>query len=253
MASALVSTSVEAVWVPKPSASATAGVVERTVEQEFGPKPVWPNKPIPLFEIDIPEDQYCIDDSEVVQIDCIEFIGNEVFSTYFLKEYLCHYTNAYLTMNDLNGLCRAIQELYVSQGYVLARAYLPEQEVIEGRLVVRILEGNIANIYVEGNCHYSTAFIRSYVQRFEGCPVQYDNLLRALLLLNEFDDILVSCVFAKSEALGCTDIILNVRDWLPIHAYAAYNNFGVRHTPRNRSGLRLDYNNYFSTATRSAV
>lgn len=232
---------------------ASAGVVDRELEREFGTRPITSKQDIPLLELDLPDEQFCLEDDETVSVERLEFLGNEIFSQWELQYYLCNYCGQELCMYDLQCLCAMIQDLYVRNGYFLARAYLPEQDVKDGLIVVKILEGTLGKVKVRGNCHHSEAFIYSYLSHMINRPIQYDQFIQAMLLLNDNPYLEATAVFTKGESFGCADLCICVKDEFPMDTYFDYNNFGSHHTPKHRGGLRLDYGNLLKYGDLSSV
>jgi hypothetical protein len=62
----------------------------------------------------------------------------------------------------LNALLRRITDIYVSEGYVTSRAYVPPQDTKDGRLTIVVIEGTVERVEVEpkGSVSAATAFPR---------------------------------------------------------------------------------------------
>lgn len=56
-----------------------------------------------------------------------------------------------LGLPDIAGLVRAVTNLYVEEGYVTSRAYLPEQDLSSGTLTLEIVEGRVEAIQLLEN------------------------------------------------------------------------------------------------------
>ncbi len=219
-----------------------AGVVDRQIEEEYEVKQVEPTKEVPLLEFDLPSDELDVGD-ERVTLRAIEFSGNTIIRSRVLRQIVKAYLDRSLSMKDLRELCRLVQNKYVRKGYFLTRVYLPPQEIKEGVLHVEVIEGKLGNVSVVGNRFYSTKFIASYFDKYQGKPIQYDSILRTLFLLDENSDLEVGAVFKKGENFGTADLILRVSDKRPIHLTVDTNNYGSDHTTHQRTGTRLDYGN----------
>lgn len=225
---------------PKPS----AGVIEREIQKEYEGKRLEPYKEIPSIDIQIPEEQYRIADGKKVWIERIEIEGNEAFSSQEICSWLDGCVRQKLTMREIHGLCDRIRKHYVDAGYFLARAYPPPQVVERGVLRLEVLEGRLGNIEVVGNQRYSSRFILRYFQRLQGRALQYNSLMRAILLVNEMSDLTVAAVLKKGKEVGAADLILEVKDARPIHFYANCNNYGRKLTTNYRIGGRFDWGNF---------
>lgn len=231
-----------AVSVPPPSSA--AGVLERTIEREYEAKPLPAEKEFPVLEIEVPQEQFNIPEGTCVLVKELQFTGNTVFSSEKLKEKTGHYLHRNLCMAEIRDLCNEIRALYVRKGYFLARAFPPVQEIKDGLLTIEIVEGRLGAVTIEGNKHYSTHFIRRYFTPLIGKPLNYDEFLKKLMLLNEFEDLAIGAIFEKGKKFGTADLILRVKDARPVHLFVDVNNYGSRQTSLYRAGGRLDYGNF---------
>jgi len=231
-----------------PAPSSSAGVVEREVEREYDARPFGPYREIPLLELDIPEEQLNLPNGQLsVWIESIYFEGNTVFSSEILREAISTYLNQSLCMGDIREVCLAVQELYVRNGYFLARAYPPPQRIENGLLTIQILEGILGKVTIEGNCFYPEVYIYDYFKDLLGLPIKEDRLMKTLFLLNENSDLEALAVFVKGETVGAADLVIKVHDQRPVHFYANMNNFGTHATSRWRTGGRMDYGSLVRT------
>jgi len=228
---------------PRPPGSQSAGVIERELEKEYEAQPLEPDKEIPSLEIDIPEEKLEMPEGIKVPVQSVAIEGNESFSCKEIEEWLKGKLPCELSIKDIYELCKLIDSKYAEKGYFLARAYPPPQNIEEGVLLIRIIEGRLGTVDVVGNHRYSREFILKYFTRLQGRPLQYDDFMRALLLLNENSDLSAGAVFEKGKEVGTADLIIRVDDSLPIHLYLNANNYGRKLTTNWRAGGRFDCGN----------
>ncbi|MBX7066552.1 MAG: BamA/TamA family outer membrane protein [Parachlamydiales bacterium] len=233
-----------AIFVGPPSSS--AGIIERELEREYEAREIPPERDIPLMEIDVPEQKLDLPKGKSVEINQIEFIGNDAISSSKLQECVACFMGKPITMSDVKEICACVQSLYLKNGYFLARAFPPEQTISNKTLKIEIIEGRLGNIKVEGNCYYSSGFIGKYFLDFQDKAIQYDEMMRALLLINEYWDLNVALIFKKGKEWGKADIILRAVDSRPMHLYWDYNNYGSKITTDSRTGARFDCGNLFA-------
>jgi len=224
----------------------SAGVVERAIEREYETKRFDIYKKMPSLQIDIPEEKLDFPESKRVFISTLRLRGNDSFSDECILGCIQDCLNQDLSIKDIYALCCSIDQYYASCGYFLARTFPPEQEIVNGELVIEVIEGRLGNVQVVGNQYYSKEFIHSYFRRLEGKPLQYDQFIKALLLLNDNMDLVAGAVFTKGEEFGTGDVILYIDDGQPSHLYLNGNNFGRDLTTNSRAGARLDWGNFFT-------
>ncbi len=225
--------------------SSSGGIIDKEIEQQYEVKPLSPDKEIPFVEVEIPEQTLDMPAFQKVFIKKIEVADGKIFSSKDLKEILSSFEDRDLSMRDMNELCQKIQAKYAKEGYFLVRVYLPEQDIEDGVLHVKVLEAKLGSVEVIGNKYYKSKFIASYVERFIGKTLNYNDLLKALLLINENTDLQVGAIFRKGKEFGTVDMILRAHDEAPMHINVDGNNYGSRVTSIGRSGVRGDFGNFF--------
>ncbi|MBS3903166.1 MAG: ShlB/FhaC/HecB family hemolysin secretion/activation protein [Anaplasmataceae bacterium] len=227
--------------IPPPVPS--AGVIEREIEQEYEGKPLELDKEMPSVEVDIPEEKLLMSSGEKVFVRSIEVEGNEAVSCDEIKQWIKEFLDLELTIVDIYRICKKIDQNYAAKGYFLSRSYPPPQEIHDGVLTIKILEGKIGGIRIEGNKYYSTQFIGRYFEPFCHQALKYDQFLKALLLLNENSDLSAGVLFERGKEVGTADLIVRVSDARPIHLYLNENNYGRKLTTNSQFGGRFDWGN----------
>jgi hemolysin activation/secretion protein len=227
--------------IPPPVPS--AGVVEREIEKEYEGHALLPHKDVPAIRLDIPKEKLKLPKGKKIFVGKIEIHGNRAIEKHEIMKWIHGHLDRKMSLKDIYELCEKIDHRYAEKGYFLARAYPPAQKVKKkkGVLRIEILEGKLGEIKIVGNKHYSKSFIRGYFKPLAKKPLQYDEFLRALLLLNDNSDLEAGAVFEKSRKFGCADVILNVKDKRPLHLYLNGNNYGRDLTTNARVGGRLDW------------
>lgn len=171
-----------------------------------------------------------------VLVKKVTVVGSSVFPGKILERVTARYEGRRLTVKAMRGIAREVEEFYHQEGYLLARAFLPAQEVVDGQLHVNVVEGRYGRVIVEGNEYYSDRFIRRLFWPARRTDVvRREPLERAMLILNEYPDLTVQSVFKAGEEVGSSDIIIRVRDARPLHAELAFDNFGSRLIGENRA------------------
>lgn len=226
--------------------SASPGIIEKEIEDDFKEKPVNPDREMPDLKIDIPQEQMSMDEGISVFIQEIRIQNNQAISTKELCKVLTPYQGKNLTMRQIQEVCVKLQDKYVQEGYFLARVYPPPQEIRDGILTLEVMEGKLGNIFIQGNKFYKEKFIAKYFERFQSKAIQYKSLYKSLLLLNENSDIQAKIIFKKGEKVGTADLIVQVADTRPFHLVISENNFGSAQSSLWRTALQASYGNLFT-------
>lgn len=171
-----------------------------------------------------------------VLVKRVTVVGASVFPGKILERVTSRYEGRRLSVKAMKTIAREVEEFYHQEGYLLARAFLPAQEVVDGQLHVHVVEGRYGRVLVEGNEYYSERFIRRlFWPARRSDVVRRETLERAMLILNEYPDLTVQSVFKAGDEVGTSDIIIKVRDARPLHAELAFDNFGSRLIGENRA------------------
>src|SRR5262249_27168247 len=101
----------------------------------------------------------------------IRLVGNTAIPTQELAPLIAPYTNRELSAEDIEALRLALSQYYVSKGYLNSGAVIPDQTVKDGVITLRIIEGEISQIEVEGNTGLRTGYLRDRLALDAGPPV----------------------------------------------------------------------------------
>ena len=135
------------------------------------------------------------------------------FSSPVLQEKVETYKGRELTLEEMGELADLITITYQENGYILARAYLPEQEIDEGRLTIAVQEGKIGKIVVAGGRHFDERVIKRYFKPQETRGAINESLLeKGLLLSSQMPKIKTDIVLKEGEKPGEVDLVINTQD-----------------------------------------
>ncbi len=209
-----------------PPPAASAGIQERQVARQFNIQTLAPDSDIPLLEVDIPREVLNIPEGISVYVENIAVQKSFPLFDKEISKITSKYTNRELDGKDLMELCTDIQQLYAKSGYITAWVYPPIQRVDNDTLDIVVVEGKLDRIEVRGNTSYKTRYIERYFENLKGQPINYDQLMKALLLINENSDLSVQGLLTKGRGFGSADLILHVQDGRPLQLSVGYNNWG---------------------------
>jgi len=105
--------------------------------------------PPPLPKVQKPiEQKKPIDGEQTVQIKNFQFSGNKLLTDQELQNIVAKWKGRTLTFDDLQNVITDIQEYYSSKNRI-GKALLPEQEIKDGLVSIRIIEGVLGEVVVE--------------------------------------------------------------------------------------------------------
>jgi len=113
-------------------------------------------------EADAKADEADRDEGGTVLVKAITFTGNTVIATGTLESVTEEFKNQELMWDEIKSIADSVTMAYQELGYILAKAYVPEQEIKDGVLEIRIVEGNVGKLEVTGNTYYHERVIKRY-------------------------------------------------------------------------------------------
>ncbi|NJM96520.1 MAG: ShlB/FhaC/HecB family hemolysin secretion/activation protein [Phormidesmis sp. RL_2_1] len=119
---------------------------------------------------------------EQVMITEIQVVGSSVFGDREFDPIVANYEGRSLGLRDLRQVADDITELYVRSGYITSRAVLGEQTITDGVVQVRVIEGSLEDIQVEGTQRLAN-YVRDRVNLANRKPLNQAALESQLQLL----------------------------------------------------------------------
>jgi hemolysin activation/secretion protein len=169
--------------------------------------------------------------------------GNRLFGDQDLQPLLVDLKDRTLSLGQLQEAARRITGYYREHGYLLARAYLPAQEIERGMVRIEVLEGRYGEVRINNTSRLRTAVAAAPLSTLKGGePVRVDELERSLLLLNDLPGIAVRSTLKPGAAVGTSDLLVDVRPGVPISGAVDLDNYGNRYTGQYRLDGSLDVN-----------
>jgi len=160
-----------------------------------------------------------------------------------LKNISKQYINKKLNLKDIKKLKNRLSSYFKDRGLFFKKVILPVQDITKGSLVFYVIKTKLKNIKIEGNKYFSTKFIKRVFGFKSGEYLQYDKMLRNILVLNSYQDMSVKSYLKKGSDFGTTDVILKVEDKKPFHSTISFDNYGSQETAKNRVNIGVNYGN----------
>ncbi|MEL6901763.1 MAG: ShlB/FhaC/HecB family hemolysin secretion/activation protein [Cyanobacteria bacterium J06606_4] len=178
-----------------------------------------------------------------VDISEIRVVGNTVFSEADLAPILSEYEGRSLGISELRRVADEITQRYLEAGYITSRAVLSEQTIVGGVLEIRVVEGTLEDIQIEGTRRLAN-YVRDRVNLANRRPLNQVDLESQLQLLRA--DPLIERIEASLRAgTGEGQSLLVVRV-LEAPAFSGRAVFDTNSPPSvgvARMGLEANYNN----------
>jgi hemolysin activation/secretion protein len=158
-------------------------------------------------------------------VRAFQFEGNHAFTDAELSEVTKPFSNRRINGDELEQARRDVSVYYVSHGYVNSGAIIPDQDPTNGIIVLRIVEGRLSEIRLQGNKWLRDSFITNRIQRWATTPVNLNKLQEGLQLLRENPNVgQVNAELKPGSVPGESVLDLKVKDLQPFRFGLQFDN-----------------------------
>lgn len=185
----------------------------------------------------------------------IRFTASEIFSAEELRDFARPYEGREQTLSALQGLAAAINDAYRKRGVVTAQALIPPQNVSSGVVEIRLVEGRLGSILLQGNTTTAGDYITDRISMKSGDLVDLPGLEEDLLRFNRTNDVQLQAELKPGTSFATTDLKVEASE-PPRHLLRTFvDNNGSRTTGEGRGGMTyfnhslFGYRDEFSLST----
>lgn len=189
-----------------------------------------------------------------VEVRALRISGASAFPEAELQALVADAAGRALTLGELRERAARITRHYRAHGYLLARAYLPQQTVREGVVEIAVLEGRLGERRLHNGSALDGAALEARLGALKaGEALRLGPLERSLLLLDELPGVSVQSTLTPGASVGTTDLDIQVAEGARLEGDVGLDNHGNPHTGRARLLAGLAVNNPLGLADRFAL
>lgn len=174
----------------------------------------------------------------------IEVTGNTVLKPTEIQKITQSIEGQSATLDQLRTVADSITQLYLNRGYITSRAVLVDQAITDGVVQIRVIEGSIERIEIQGLQRLREAYVRDRIQLGTAAPLNKDRLEDQLKLLKA--DPLFESVEASLKAgsgVGQSILTLSIREAKQFNGFVSADNLSPPSVGSERIGTILSYRN----------
>lgn len=203
-------------------------------QPKVSPLPRLPSTPVPAV---------VTADDRRIPIKQFTFKGNTLYTEEQLRAVIADLEGQDLTLAQIYQAADRISNFFKKEGYSLTTATVPAQRMLEGVLLLEVVEGRIAKLSFIDNRRYSDKFLARQMRPLvPGAIVRFDHLEQELLLLNELPGLVARSVMLPGDDYGTTNIELRTEEKL-FGLFMSLDNQGREVVGKWRAGIDLIINN----------
>ena len=185
--------------------------------------------------------------TERFDIDRFNIEGNTLLKPDEIEAALKPFTGKQREYGDVQHAIEALRQRYRARGFSVVWVVAPEQDLDRGVVTLRVIEGRIGKVTIEGNRFFDDSNIRSSLPalREQVSPRARDISANAQLA-NENPAKQVDVVLRPGEKQGVVDATVDVIDVRPLKAFLTLDNTGNPQTGDFRLGVGVQHANLFN-------
>jgi hemolysin activation/secretion protein len=158
-----------------------------------------------------------------------------------------------ITLGQIESVADRITRFYREHGFILAKAYIPEQQVRDGVVTLTLLLGTLGDVALEKSDLYTKDSLISVFDDMMGKPVTGIAAEEDLYLLNDYPGVSAVGFFEPGEQVGDTRLQLKIQEEKRYQGMVRVDNHGSDLTGKYRLYTEARVNNIAGLADQLTV
>lgn len=179
-----------------------------------------------------------------IQVNGVKVSGSQQFDHQVLETLVSELIGGRHNFAEIDAAVARITQYYRQRGYLVARAYLPAQDLKEGIIQINILEGQLGQPRINNNSKIVDPSIAHYLDSIKtGIALKSDGVDRAVLLISDLAGVGgARATLQPGASVGTSDLIVEVDPGKSYTGNIELDNYGSYYTGKNRLGAAIAFN-----------
>ena len=152
-------------------------------------------------------------------------------------------SNRGITLGTIETVADRITQFYRERGFILAKAYIPHQEVRDGIVTLTLLLGTLGEVEVHDNKLYDSEILSAVFDDMLASPVTSTEIEEKLYLINDFPGVVSTGYFQPGAQVGDTKLNISVKAEKDYDINIRLDNHGSEETGQYRVYAETFLNN----------
>ena len=212
---------------------------------QIPPTPVTPNEP-PKIEVEKREanPSPAVIDTKKIRVNQLQIKGQSIYEESKLLSLTGFEPGTDLSLTDLRAMAAKVADYYHNNGFFLAQAYLPAQDIKDGVVTILVQVGQYGNVTINNQTRLSNGIANSLMTGVEsGNLVETAPLETSLLLLSDVPGVKVNSTLVPGAQTGTSDLNVNLTPGPLVTGSVDADNAGLPATGAYRLGGTINLNN----------
>ena len=206
-------------------------------------EPTLPSSTLPALSDE--ESEAAGDSSQSIQVTRFVIEGAKLLPTAQLEALLADLVGQQLNLAGLRKAAARITRAYREQGYFLARAYLPAQDIENGVVHIAIFEGQYDGVEAAGSARLEQRHIQGILdanQVSQGQSIERNSLERSLFLMEQRSGAPVQALLQPGATVGTSHMVIEAPPGPLLNGQLGADNYGNRYSGETRATGSLNLN-----------
>lgn len=193
---------------------------------------------LPVPEVPVP----AAEQGPCVNVGEIHIGGVTLLPSPVVDQIVARYVGRCLDVGAIESLLADVTRAYIDRGWIMVRAYLPQQDLSTGRLEIVVIEGKVSEIEVDDGDKLSIS-VGNVLPSVVGKPLNLRDIEQALDQINRLSSNNATVDTLPGNDPGDTRVVLHNQPAAPWHASISLDNQGSETTGKNQVGVTLALDN----------
>lgn len=207
-----------------------------------------PVKSVPNVVVEQPPKPETIKEDIKITVSQFRITGASPYSADQLKVIFQGLVGKELSLAELNGAAAALTQFMRNDGYLVATAVIPAQEIKNGSVEILVIMGKYGAFDVRNHSRIFPDHVKRMIDSLKKEEfIRQDRLERVLLMIGDLAGIRTTANLKPGAVPGTSDLILDIYDTSAVSGSVGVDNYGSRFLGKTRTSVNVAMRNLTGT------
>lgn len=210
---------------------ADPGRIDSRIEEKFSPRNR--KQPMQILQGSSPATADAPAGAEDIHFTLkqVRIEGNSAFTEGAIQSTYAHHLNQEITLATVWQIAADITQLYRDNEYFLSRAYVPAQEIEDGSVTIRIIEGHVGHVNIPDQQLADLSIIRKLVKQLIATqPIRASEIESFILRVNDLPGASFRAILTLYEEGAEDEVAVQLVPFLDTsQGLISFDNYGSRY------------------------
>jgi hemolysin activation/secretion protein len=173
---------------------------------------------------------------KIVFLKELKFSKSNLLEESFFEGLKEKYENTEVSVEDIYAIVNAVNNEYMMKGYIASQAFLRDQDITSGSLLVSMIEGIISAVKLSGNKSTRENYIKRYIKIENADNFKANETNAGIMKFNAANDANARIALSAGKVLGTSEVDIIIDEPKRYSAGVFTDNSGQEETGKIRYG-----------------